>query len=132
MGVPPTHMWIYHVGPQWAKRLLLTGDTFDGRRAAQIGFALESVPAAGLDDHVLSLAHRISLIGRSLLRGNKYVINKGLDLMGRDHLQEISATQDAIAHLSPEFAEFKALAREHGLKHAFERRDAPFRDGEPI
>ena len=132
MGVPPTHMWIYNVGPQWAKRLLLTGDTFTGVRAAQIGFALEAVPESSLDDHVLTLAHRIALIGRSLLRGNKYVINKALDLMGRDHLQEISATQDAIAHLSPEYDGFTALAREHGLKYAFEHRDAPFRDGEPL
>jgi enoyl-CoA hydratase len=132
MGVPPTHMWIYNVGPQWAKRLLLTGDTFTGARAAQIGFALEAVPAAALDDHVLGLAQRIALIGRGLLRGNKYVVNKALELMGRDALQEISATQDAIAHLSPDFSDFKAAARQHGLKHAVERRDAPFRDGEPL
>jgi enoyl-CoA hydratase len=132
MGVPPTHMWIYNVGPQWAKRLLLTGDTFTGARAAQIGFALEAVPAADLDDHVLALAQRIALVGRGLLRGNKYVVNKALELMGRDALQEISATQDAIAHLSPDFSNFKVAAREHGLKHAVERRDAPFRDGEPL
>src|SRR5215469_12043693 len=33
MGVPPTNMWLYHVGPQWAKRLLLTGDTITGTQA---------------------------------------------------------------------------------------------------
>jgi enoyl-CoA hydratase/carnithine racemase len=26
-GTPPTSMWIYNLGPQWAKRLLFTGDT---------------------------------------------------------------------------------------------------------
>ncbi|MEW6473516.1 MAG: crotonase/enoyl-CoA hydratase family protein [Actinomycetota bacterium] len=132
MGVPPTHMWIYHVGPQWAKRLLLTGDTMTGRRAAEIGFALEAVPADQLDGHVLALAERIAMVGRSLLRANKYVVNKALELMGRDALQEISAAQDAIAHLSPEFAEFKALARDKGLKHAVRQRDAGFRNGEPL
>ena len=27
MGSPPNHMWIYNVGPQWAKRLLFSGAT---------------------------------------------------------------------------------------------------------
>jgi len=26
-GSPPAHMWFYHLGPQWAKRMLLTGDS---------------------------------------------------------------------------------------------------------
>jgi enoyl-CoA hydratase len=25
LGVLPNHMWLYHCGPQWAKRLMLTG-----------------------------------------------------------------------------------------------------------
>ena len=45
LGVLPNQMWLYHVGPQWAKRLLLTGDTVTGVEAAQIGLALKSVPA---------------------------------------------------------------------------------------
>ncbi|RYF47944.1 MAG: enoyl-CoA hydratase, partial [Comamonadaceae bacterium] len=30
MGSPPNHMWVYNVGPQWAKRFLLTGDVVPG------------------------------------------------------------------------------------------------------
>ena len=37
MGVPPTNMWLYHLGPQWTKRLLFTGDTVSGAEAAAIG-----------------------------------------------------------------------------------------------
>src|SRR5271155_2118429 len=48
-GTPPNHMWVYHVGPQWAKRLLMTGDTLSGRDAASIGLVLDSVPADELD-----------------------------------------------------------------------------------
>ena len=33
MGVPPTNMWLYHLGPQWTKRLVLTGDTITGAEA---------------------------------------------------------------------------------------------------
>jgi len=43
LGSPPINMWFYHVGPQWAKRLLLTGDTILGRDAARI--ARELAPA---------------------------------------------------------------------------------------
>ena len=33
MGTPPTHMWTYMVGPQWAKWFLLTGESVSGKRA---------------------------------------------------------------------------------------------------
>ncbi len=56
-GGPPTHMWLYNCGPQWSKRLLLTGDSVSGAKAAEIGLVLESVPAEQLDDHVLALGH---------------------------------------------------------------------------
>ena len=34
LGTPPGSMWLYHCGPQWAKRLLLTGDSLSGKDAA--------------------------------------------------------------------------------------------------
>src|SRR5437667_1985770 len=51
-GTPPQNMFIYHVGPQWAKRLLMTGDWISGRDAARIGLVMESVPAAELEAKV--------------------------------------------------------------------------------
>src|ERR1700754_2332851 len=36
IGSPPVNYWFYHVGPQWAKRLLLTGDSVTGRDASRI------------------------------------------------------------------------------------------------
>ena len=35
LGTPPGSMWLYHCGPQWAKRLLLTGDSLTGKDAAE-------------------------------------------------------------------------------------------------
>ena len=40
MGVPPTNMWLYHLGPQWTKRLVLTGDTISGTQAQEIGLVV--------------------------------------------------------------------------------------------
>jgi enoyl-CoA hydratase len=127
MGAPPTHMWIYSVGPQWAKRLLLTGDLITGRKAHEIGWAIDAVPAAALDDTALQLATRIGHIGKDLLTANKYIVNKGIELMGRTLLQQIAVEHDAIAHLAPEATEFNRIAQEQGLKAALEWRDGPFR-----
>ncbi len=126
MGVALTQNWLYLVGPQWAKRLLLTGDTMTGRFAAHIGFALTSVPAAELDAEVQTLAERLALVEREMLIGNKYVINHGLDLMGRSALQEMAAVQDAMAHQTAPARAFAARARADGLKAALNHRDGPF------
>ena len=131
-GTPPTNMWLYHVGPQWAKRLLFTGDTFTGRFAEKIGLALEAVPAAQLDTHVLELATRIGAMGRDIVAINKHVLNRGIDLMGRAILQDFAAPMDAIANMAPEMAAFQARAQEIGLAAAFKERDAPFAEGVPL
>ena len=36
-GCPTTAMWVYRLGAERAKRMLLTGDTIDGRQAADVG-----------------------------------------------------------------------------------------------
>jgi enoyl-CoA hydratase len=131
-GTPPTNMWLYNVGPQWAKRLLYTGDTFTGRFAEKIGFALEAVPQERLDEHCLMLAQRIAAMGREIVAVNKHVLNQGIDLMGRAQLQKIAAPMDSIANQASEMAEFMARAKEIGLADAFKERDAPFADGVPL
>ena len=131
-GTPPTNMWLYHVGTQWAKRLLFTGDTFTGRFAVKIGFALEAVPADLLDEHVLALAARMAAMGRDIVAINKHVLNRGIDLMGRALLQDIAAPMDAVANQAPEMAAFAARAQEIGLAAAFRERDEPFAKGVPL
>ncbi len=131
-GTPPTNMWLYNVGPQWAKRLLFTGDTITGRLAEKIGFALQAVPAAELEAHVLTLAHRIAAMGRDIVAINKHVLNAGLDLMGRAALQNLAAPMDAIANQATEMESFQRRAQEIGLSAAFKERDAPFAQGVPL
>src|SRR5215208_7448110 len=45
-GSPTTAMWVYRLGLERAKRLLLTGDALDGRTAVEYGLATESHPEA--------------------------------------------------------------------------------------
>ncbi len=126
MGVPPTNMWLYHLGPQWTKRLLFTGDTLSGAEAAAVGLVQAAVPAAELDGYTMALAARIALVGRDLLAANKRVINHGIDLMGRAELQRFAALNDVVAHRSHDARAFTARAAEVGLKQAVRERDRPF------
>jgi enoyl-CoA hydratase len=126
MGVPPTNMWLYHLGPQWTKRLLFTGDTLSGKEAKDIGLVVATAPADALDRVVLGLAQRIALIGRDLLVANKRVVNTGVELMGRSQLQRFAALNDAIGHRAPEALAFNERMGEVGLRRAVKERDAAF------
>ena len=126
MGVPPTNMWLYHLGPQWTKRLVLTGDTISGTEARDIGLVVATAPADELDGVVLDLAERMALIGRDLLVANKRVVNMGVELMGRSQLQRFAALNDAIGHRAPEAKAFSQQIAEVGLRQAVRDRDAPF------
>jgi enoyl-CoA hydratase len=130
-GTPLSNMWLYHLGPQWAKRLMFTGDCLSGTDAARVGLVLESYPAAELDAQVAELVRRIACVDSELLAAHKRTINLGLELMGAKTLQRLAAEQDARAHLSkgPRRSQFKADMAEHGLKTALKNRDEPFGDG---
>jgi enoyl-CoA hydratase len=129
LGTPPGSMWLYHCGPQWAKRLLLTGDSLSGKDAAEIGLALKSYPAAELETEVMRLADRMGLVDPHLLSANKRLVNLGLELMGARTVQRIGAEIDARGHLAPKARAFRETMREHGVKHAFQQRDAAFGSG---
>lgn len=129
-GTPPTNLWLYHCGPQWAKRMLFTGDTISGLDAARIGLVLEFYPAETLDWEVDEMARRISCVDAEILAAHKRVINLQLELMGAKTGQRLAAELDARAHLSqgPRRSQFRADIAGLGLKEALKHRDAPFGD----
>lgn len=128
MGSPPSHMWTYLVGPQWAKRFLLTGDSVSGKEAERIGLVLKAVPAEELEAEVESLADKMAKIDVDLLAANKRIVNMALELMGARSVQRLAVEMDGRAHLAPSVAEFARITREVGLKAAVEWRDAKFGD----
>jgi enoyl-CoA hydratase len=131
-GTPPQNMFVYHVGPQWAKRLLMTGDWISGRDAARIGLVMDAVPAAELQAEVDELARRVALVDAELLAAHKRVVNLALELSGARTMQRIAAEMDARAHLSrgPRRSQFRQDMAEQGLKVALKNRDEPFGDGQ--
>jgi enoyl-CoA hydratase len=129
LGALPNNLWLYHCGPQWAKRLQLTGDTVTGAEAAKIGLVLKSVAPEQLEAEVEGLADRLALIDPDLLAANKRVVNLGMELMGAQVLQRLAAENDARGHLAPGTREYFRAVKEKGLKGAFRERDAKFGDG---
>jgi enoyl-CoA hydratase len=131
LGAPPVNMWFYHVGPQWAKRLLLTGDSISGLDAAQIGLVLDAVPADELAAEVDALARRMTLIDADMLACQKRVVNLAMELTGSRNMQRISMEMDARAHFSsgPRRAKLKADLKELGVRTAVRKRDSLFGDG---
>jgi enoyl-CoA hydratase len=127
-GCPTTAMWVYRVGAERAKRMLLTGDTIDGRTAAEWGLVLESVPPTQLDARVEQLADRIAGVPANQLAMHKLMVNQALENMGLQTTQTLATLFDGIARHSPEGRWFRELAERDGFRAAVQWRDS----GRPI
>ena len=129
LGALPSNMWLYLAGPQWAKRLTMTGDTISGEEAAWLGLAMKSVPRDLLESEVEGLLDRLARIDHHLLSANKRIINIGLELMGARTLQRLAAENDARAHLAPGTRAYYERVKKLGVTGGFKERDAAFGDG---
>ena len=127
-GCPTTAMWVYRVGAEQAKRMLLTGDLIDGVEAKRIGLVVDAVPEDRLDARVKELADRIKGVPRNQLMMNKMLINQALESMGLAGTQMLATLFDGIARHSPEGLWFKRRAEEVGFSRAVRERDS----GDPI
>jgi enoyl-CoA hydratase len=122
-GCPTTAMWVYRLGPERAKRMLLTGDKIDGREAERIGLVLKAVPAKSLDGEVEQLAERLSSVPVNQLMMQKLMINQALENMGLRSTQMLATIFDGITRHSPEGMAFKRRAEAVGWKQAVNERD---------
>ncbi|WP_332814969.1 crotonase/enoyl-CoA hydratase family protein [Ramlibacter sp.] len=127
-GCPTTAMWAFRLGPTRAKQLMFTGDTIDGRTAAEWGLANECVPAAQLEEATMRLAQRIAGVPRSHLAMHKMVVNQVMLNMGLEQAQQIATVFDGITRHNPEGLWFRRHAQAEGFKAAVQWRDS----GRPI
>ncbi len=123
-GCPTTAMWVYRLGAERAKRMLFTGDTIDGRTAADWGLVLEAVPPADLDDRVEQLADRIAGVPVNQLVMQKLMINQAYENMGLAGTQILATLFDGIARHSPEGRWFGEFAAARGFHEAVAYRDS--------
>jgi enoyl-CoA hydratase len=127
-GCPSTAMWAYRIGPMRAKRMMFTGDTIDGKTAAEWGLATEAVPAERLDEATDALADRIAGVPRGHLHMHKLVVNQVMLTMGLEQSQTLATVFDGITRHNPEGMWFRRHAQLHGFMDAVQWRDS----GRPI
>ena len=126
-GCPTTAMWVYRLGAEKAKHMLLTGDTIDGRTAAEWGLVGRSVPPGELGAAVQELAERMVGVPINQLAMQKLMINQAFDNMGLQGTQILATLFDGVSRHSPEGRWFKEFSEKHGFKEAVRWRDAGVR-----
>ncbi|MBB5852314.1 crotonase/enoyl-CoA hydratase family protein [Amycolatopsis umgeniensis] len=123
-GCPTTAMWVYRVGAQRAKRMLLTGDTIDGTTAAEWGLALDAVEPGRLETAVEELADRMAGVPTNQLVMQKLMINQAYDNMGLSGTQTLATLFDGITRHTPEGRWFREFAERDGFHEAVAYRDS--------
>lgn len=123
-GCPTTAMWVYRLGAERAKRLLLTGDLIDGREAERIGLVHKAVAEEELDQAVERLAQRMAGVPRNQLMMQKLMINQAFANMGMETTQIMATLFDGMTRHSPEGVAFKARSEAVGFKKAVAERDS--------
>ena len=127
-GTPTTCMWIYRLGLEHAKRIMLTGEALDGREAERLGLASRAVPAERLAEEVESFAAKLATTPVNQLVMSKLLVNQAYENMGLRTTQMLGTVMDGIARHTPEGIEWRELAMKEGFAEAVRRRDAPWGD----
>jgi enoyl-CoA hydratase len=120
-------MWTYRLGLERSKRLLLTGDPLDGRRAVDWGLASECAPAEELDEVAMALCRRVAQLPANQLHMMKTLVNATIEQLGLQTTQLLGTLLDGAARHTPEGAAFSEAALED-VRAAVRARDAPFGD----
>lgn len=127
-GEPTTMMWVYRLGMEHAKRLVLTGEALTGVEAVRVGLATKALPADALAGEVTAFARRLATIPVNQLVMSKLLVNQAYENMGLRTTQMLGTFFDGIARHTPEGVAWRDLAMQEGFREAVRRRDAPFED----
>jgi enoyl-CoA hydratase len=126
---PPDMQWQpWLMGMRRGMEMLLTGDGISGIEAVQCGAANRSYPVHQLDDEVLKVAERISLVPKDLLTLNKRAGHRQMEAMGiRAGIRAGADIQAMGFHQASSMAYMKSFA-EKGVTAALSERDKAFGD----
>jgi enoyl-CoA hydratase len=127
-GEPTTVMWVYRLGLEHAKRLMLTGESLSGVEAERLGLASKAVPPDQLPGEAEAMARKLATIPLNQLVMSKLLVNQAYENMGLRTSQLIGTVFDGIARHTPEGIAWRDMAMKDGFREAVRRRDAPFGD----
>jgi enoyl-CoA hydratase len=121
-------MWVYRLGLEHAKRLMLTGEAIDGREAERLGLASRAFPDDRLAQEVESFAEKLATTPTNQLVMTKLLVNQAYENMGLRTTQMLGTFLDGIARHTPEGLAWRDLALREGFPEAVRRRDEPWGD----
>jgi enoyl-CoA hydratase len=127
-GEPTTVMWVYRLGLEHAKRLMLSGQPLTGREAERLGLVSKAVPEADLSAVVDDMARKLATIPLNQLVMSKLLVNQAYENMGLRSSQTLGTVFDGIARHTPEGIAWREMALREGFKEAVRKRDAPWAD----
>jgi enoyl-CoA hydratase len=127
-GTPTTCMWVYRLGLEHAKRLMLSGESLDGREAERLGLVSRAVPAERLAQEVESFAEKLATTPVNQLVMTKLLVNQAYENMGLRTTQVLGTFLDGIARHTPEGVAWRDLAMREGFQEAVRQRDEPWGD----
>lgn len=126
---PPDFAWQpWLLGMRKAMEAMLTGDSMSGTEAAASGFANRSMPADQLDDTVVEIASRITLIPGDLLALNKRTVHRAMEAAGMRAGIRAGADIQAMGFHQESSARYLERLKEVGLTTALSERDGAFGD----
>lgn len=88
----------YHVGPQWAKFLCMSGELLTAQKAQEIGLVLATFPDGIFSDKVADLGRRIAAMPPAAVSMNRRVVNGALDLMGWNSQKDLALALNAVTN----------------------------------
>ncbi|MEX2158105.1 MAG: crotonase/enoyl-CoA hydratase family protein [Dehalococcoidia bacterium] len=127
-GTPTTCMWVYRLGLEHAKRIMLTGEALDGIEAQRLGLVSKAVPADRLAEEVESFAEKLATTPANQLVMNKLLVNQAYENMGLRTTQMLGTFLDGVARHTPEGIAWRDVAMREGFQEAVRQRDEPWGD----
>lgn len=127
-GVPDMHFHAWFVGMRKAMEMMITGDSISGVEAVELGWANRAYPVEELGERVVELASRIAKMPPDIVRLNKRIVHRGMEVMGLRTAIRVGTELCALGTHQPSLHEFVTRARREGLTSALTERDGAFGD----
>jgi enoyl-CoA hydratase/carnithine racemase len=110
------------IGRQWAKFMIMTGESLSATRARDIGLVLEVVPDGELELRAGDLARRLARMPRESLLLNKRAVDTVADVSGDASGRAAGLTQDAVTlslagqATAPDGRTFRSILAKDGVR----------------
>jgi enoyl-CoA hydratase len=127
-GVPDMHFHAWFIGPRKAMEMMLTGDSISGTDAVALGWANAAFAPDELEAGVLAVAERISKMPQDIVRLNKRIVHRGMEVMGLRTAIRVGTELCALGTHQKSLRDFVQMTSEQGLAAALDQRDGAFGD----